>query len=282
MLIGNKYKLIERIGKGNFGSIYKAQNIRTNELVAIKVESIARETKLLKRESQILQYLANTSVDNFPELKWFGLDKQNYYMVMNLLGESLSAIKEFFGELDIKETLLIGIQMVERIRMLHQHLLVHRDIKPDNFVFGLGNKKTKLYLIDFGFTRRYTNDNGIHIPFKENCSLLGTPNFVSLNVHKGYEASRRDDLESAILIMIYLHMGELSWESTNNNNTNTNNIIKAKEDIIYDRDIPELLIDLLVHIRRLTFEEQPDYDYILELMYEEIKAIDEEEQEEIN
>ena len=282
MLIGNKYKLIERIGKGNFGSIYKAQNIRTNELVAIKVESIARETKLLKRESQILQYLANTSVDNFPELKWFGLDKQNYYMVMNLLGESLSAIKEFFGELDIKETLLIGIQMVERIRTLHQHLLVHRDIKPDNFVFGLGNKKTKLYLIDFGFTRRYTNDNGIHIPFKENCSLLGTPNFVSLNVHKGYEASRRDDLESAILIMIYLHMGELSWESTNNNNTNTNNIIKAKEDIIYDRDIPELLIDLLVHIRRLTFEEQPDYDYILELMYEEIKAIDEEEQEEIN
>lgn len=276
MLIGNKYKLIERIGKGNFGSIYKAQNIRTNELVAIKVESIARETKLLKRESQILQYLANTSVDNFPELKWFGLDEQNYYMVMNLLGESLSAIKEFFGELDIKETLLIGIQMVERIRTLHQHLLVHRDIKPDNFVFGLGNKKTKLYLIDFGFTRRYTNDNGIHIPFKENCSLLGTPNFVSLNVHKGYEASRRDDLESAILIMIYLHMGELSWESTNNN------IIKAKEDIIYDRDIPELLIDLLVHIRRLTFEEQPDYDYILELMYEEIKAIDEEEQEEIN
>lgn len=273
MLIGNKYQLIERIGKGNFGSIYKAQNIRTNELVAIKVESIARETKLLKRESQILQYLANTSVDNFPELKWFGLDEQNYYMVMNLLGESLSAIKEFFGELDIKETLLIGIQMVERIRTLHQHLLVHRDIKPDNFVFGLGNKKTKLYLIDFGFTRRYTNDNGIHIPFKENCSLLGTPNFVSLNVHKGYEASRRDDLESAILIMIYLHMGELSWETVN-----TNNIIKAKEDIIYDRDIPELLIDLLVHIRRLTFEEQPDYDYILELMYEEIKAIDEEEE----
>lgn len=275
MLIGNKYQLIERIGKGNFGSIYKAQNIRTNELVAIKVESIARETKLLKRESQILQYLANLSVDGFPELKWFGLDEQNYYMVMNLLGESLSSIKEFFGELDIKETLLIGIQMIERIRILHQHLLVHRDIKPDNFVFGLGNKKTKLYLIDFGFTRRYTNDNGIHIPFKENCSLLGTPNFVSLNVHKGCEASRRDDLESAVLIMIYLHMGELSWETVNTN------IIKAKEDIIYDRDIPELLIDLLVHIRRLTFEEQPDYDYILELMYEEIKAIDEEEQKEL-
>ena len=262
MLIGNKYQLIERIGKGNFGSIYKAQNIRTNELVAIKVESISRETKLLKRESQILQYIGNE--DGFPELKWFGLDERNYYMVMNLLGESLLKVKEYFGQLDMKETLLIGIQMIERIRTLHQNLLVHRDIKPDNFVFGLENKKTKLYLIDFGFTRRYTNDNGIHIPMRTNCSLLGTPNFVSLNVHKGYEASRRDDLESAILIMIYLHMGELSWESNNIDASVTNTIIKAKEDIIYDRDIPELLIDLLVHIRRLTFEEEPDYNFILE------------------
>ena len=277
MLIGNKYQLIERIGKGNFGSIYKAQNIRTNELVAIKVESIARETKLLKRESQILQYLAN--YDGFPELKWFGLDERNYYMVMNLLGESLLKVKEYFGQLDMKETLLIGIQMIERIRTLHQNLLVHRDIKPDNFVFGIENKKTKLYLIDFGFTRRYTNDNGIHIPMRTNCSLLGTPNFVSLNVHKGYEASRRDDLESAILIMIYLHMGELSWESINvinASNNNTNTIIKAKEDIIYDRDIPELLIDLLVHIRRLTFEEEPDYAFILETIYDEINSEEEE------
>jgi len=277
MLIGNKYQLIERIGKGNFGSIYKAQNIRTNELVAIKVESIARETKLLKRESQILQYLAN--YDGFPELKWFGLDERNYYMVMNLLGESLLKVKEYFGQLDMKETLLIGIQMIERIRTLHQNLLVHRDIKPDNFVFGIENKKTKLYLIDFGFTRRYTNDNGIHIPMRTDCSLLGTPNFVSLNVHRGYEASRRDDLESAILIMIYLHMGELSWETSNTSNNinagNTNTIIKAKEDIIYDRDIPELLIDLLVHIRRLTFEEEPDYAFILETIYDEIKEEEE-------
>jgi casein kinase 1 len=272
MLIGNKYKLIDRIGKGNFGSIYKAQNVRTNELVAIKVESIARETKLLKRESQILQYLAGN--DGFPDLKWFGLDERNYYMVMNLLGESLAAVKEHFNTLGIKETLLIGIQMIERIKILHEKLLVHRDIKPDNFIFGINNNKTKLFLIDFGFARRYTNDNGIHIPLRENCSLLGTPNFVSLNVHKGFEASRRDDLESAILIMIQLYMGDLPWENNDNNDNNdNNNIIKAKEEIIYDRDIPEILIDLLVHVRRLTFEEEPDYDFILESMYEEIEEI---------
>lgn len=273
MIIGNKYKIIERIGKGNFGSIYKAQNIRTDELVAIKVESISRETKLLKRESQILQYLTPVNDNCFPELKWFGLDERNYYMAMNLLGDSLATVKEHFDTLGIKETLLIGIQMIERIRTLHQKLLVHRDIKPDNFVFGLGNNKTNLYLIDFGFTRRITNDNGIHISFKDNCSLLGTPNFVSLNVHKGYEASRRDDLESAIIILIYLYMGELPW--LNISTENNTNMIKAKEEIIYDREIPELLIDLLVHVRRLTFEEEPDYDFILESIYEEIESLSE-------
>ena len=273
MIIGNKYKLIDRIGKGNFGSIYKAQNVRTNELVAIKVESIARETKLLKRESQILQYIGNT--DGFPELKWFGLDERNYYMVMNLLGESLATVKEHFTILGIKETLLIGIQMIERVKTLHQKLLVHRDIKPDNFIFGQNNNKTKLYLIDFGFTRRYTNDNEIHIPIRENCSLLGTPNFVSLSVHKGCEASRRDDLESVVLIMIYLNTGSLPW--LEENNLTKEQIIKAKEDIIYERDIPELLIDLLVHVRRLTFEEEPDYEYMLDVMYEELEDLLEEE-----
>ncbi len=270
MIIGSKYKLINRIGKGSFGSIYKAQNIRTNEFVAIKVESIARETKLLKRESQILQYLIGN--DGFPELKWFGLDERNYYMVMNLLGESLATVKEHFNTLGIKETLLIGIQMIERVKTLHQKLLVHRDIKPDNFIFGLNNNKTKLYLIDFGFTRRYTNDNSIHIEMRENCSLLGTPNFVSLNVHKGYEASRRDDLESVIIIMIYLYMGTLPW--LEENNLTKEEMIKAKEEIIYDRDIPELLIDLLVHVRRLTFEEEPDYDFMLESIIEEIEEIE--------
>ena len=58
-LIGNKYILLEQIGEGSFGSIYKGENIRTKEKVAIKIESIKDETKLLKNESSIYQYLLN-------------------------------------------------------------------------------------------------------------------------------------------------------------------------------------------------------------------------------
>ena len=50
-------------------------------------------------------------------------------------------------------------------------------------------------------------------------------------------------------------------------------VIYKKEDIIYDRDIPELLRELLVHVRRLTFEEEPDYDFILDTIYEELDEL---------
>ena len=90
-LINNKYKIIEQIGSGSFGSIFKGENVRTKEKVAIKVEPIKNDTKLLKNESTIYQYLG--SKHGFPVVKWFGKDTNNYYMVINLLGKSLEQLK---------------------------------------------------------------------------------------------------------------------------------------------------------------------------------------------
>jgi serine/threonine protein kinase len=81
-LINKKYRIIEKIGEGSFGLIYKGENIRTRELVAIKVEPIEKDMKLLKNESVIYQYLNN--VEGVPFVKWFGKDEKNYYMVINL------------------------------------------------------------------------------------------------------------------------------------------------------------------------------------------------------
>jgi hypothetical protein len=88
VIISNKYKLIEKIGSGAFGDIYKGENIRTKESVAIKVEPLSNETKLLKNETKIYQYLGNTQ--GIPQVKWFGVDEHNNYMAMKLLGSSLT------------------------------------------------------------------------------------------------------------------------------------------------------------------------------------------------
>ena len=76
----DKYTKLEKIGSGSFGSIYKGENIRTKELVAIKVEPIINNTKLLKNESTIYQYLG--SKQGIPNVKWFGKDDHNFYMVI--------------------------------------------------------------------------------------------------------------------------------------------------------------------------------------------------------
>jgi serine/threonine protein kinase len=86
-IINKKYKLLNRLGSGSFGSIYKGQNLRTKEYVAIKVEPINENLKLLKNESNIYQYL--NDCEYIPKVKWFGKDDKNYYMVIELLNKSL-------------------------------------------------------------------------------------------------------------------------------------------------------------------------------------------------
>ena len=114
-IINKKYTLLEKIGEGSFGSIYRGQNIRTREYVAIKVEPIKNETRLLKNESIIYQYLNSTP--GVPSIKWFGKDNINYYMVLNLLGDSLQILLNSKKAFSLKLVLQIGLQIISILQM---------------------------------------------------------------------------------------------------------------------------------------------------------------------
>ena len=254
-MLANKYKLLEKLSQGSFGKIFKAENIRTGEIVAIKTEIKSKEQKSLKMEAKIYQYLANT--DGIPQLKWFGATDNVNYLVTNLLEHSITALVKKYGRLSIKTVLLLGIQMIERLETLHNHYLIHRDIKPDNFMINISDKTNKIYLIDFGFCKRYNHD-GNHIEFKMNKTLIGTPNYVSLNVHKGCEPSRRDDIESCLYVMIYMLFGK--FFSTD---TNILKILVLKKEQL--TNIPRFLTVSINYVRTLKFEEEPDYKYIIKI-----------------
>ena len=267
MIIGNKYLLIRKIGIGSFGVVYKGKNIRTNELVAIKVEPNNCKTKILKNEAKIYQFLGNEV--GFPQIKWFSVDSNNSYLVLDLLGESLSDYKKRTNNISYNSIIEIAFQMINIIELLHNKDLIHRDLKPDNFLFN-NNNNNNLCLIDFGFCKKYTDSQGNHIINKPTSSLIGTPLFVSLFVHKKGQPSRRDDLESILYIILYL-MNKLEWVNVNVNvnlnllekNETTNDvIIKMKEDIIFSTKLPLNIINLIIYCRNLKFDECPNYKFI--------------------
>jgi serine/threonine protein kinase len=268
-MLSNKYKLIQKINQGSFGSIYKAENVRTKELVAIKFESKTSKIKSLKNEAKIYQYLGK--LDGFPELKWFGANDKTTYLVIELLGKSLSDIITYYKALSLKTVLVYGIQIIKRIQVLHEKLLLHRDIKPSNFVFGLGTSGlgtsyglNKLHLVDFGFSKRY-DFNGIHIEEKNIKHIVGSINFVSLNVHNLIEPSRRDDIESCIYIILTMLFGKLEWFDK----TDINEIYYLKTNIVNLEEVPSFIKIILYYVRSMTFDEKPDYEYIINLMVNE-------------
>jgi serine/threonine protein kinase len=261
-MIANKYDLVEKIGSGAFGSIYKGRNVRTNDQVAIKVEPLKHETNLLKNEARIYQYLKGGV--GIPQVKWFGVDDANNYMVINLLGESLQSHINTYGPFSLLDSISIGAQMVERIEYVHGCGLIHRDIKPDNFLFGLNDQREKLYLIDFGFCKKC---NPPQTPPKKMTSILGTPNYISINVHDLVEPNKHDDLESILYTMLYLYYGKLPWDMPKI----TNDEIKAmKLDILYGVNsvsIPKIFIqmaNLLLDYREKSTN--TNYKIILELL----------------
>jgi serine/threonine protein kinase len=265
-LINNKYILLNEIGRGSFGSIYKAKNIRTNEFVAIKRENIDDNLKLLKNESKIYQYLNGCKC--VPNVKWYGKQDTYYYMVINLLGNSLQELIHKMKSFSLNLVLKIGIKIINILKVIHDKGLIHRDIKPDNFLFGI-NDLNHLYLIDFGFCKSYLDENNCHIKFKPTNGLIGSKNYASIMSHNRKELSRRDDLESLGYMLIYFYLGELPWK----NEIIENKIMEQKFQILNNHTYPQVLLDFFKLVRSLEFEEEPNYYLIIENFRREIEIM---------
>jgi casein kinase I family protein HRR25 len=264
-LINKKYRIIEKLGEGSFGLIYKGENVRTRELVAIKVEPIEKDMKLLKNESVIYQYLNN--VQGVPFVKWFGKDEKNYYMVINLLGESLQSVKNN-ATFSLTSVLQIGIQVIILLKTIHDKGLVHRDIKPDNFLLGLNNERKRIYIIDFGLCKSYMN-NDQHNPIKKSNNLIGSLTYASINAHNCIELSRRDDMESLGYMLAFFYLGTLPWQELVLENIE---IIKNLKQNITNK-LPPVLENYIKYVRSLEYEEKPNYFLIIDNFKRELEIL---------
>lgn len=133
---------------------------------------------------------------------------------MDLLGPSLENLFSLCEKkFSLKTSVLLGLQMIDLIKYVHSKGILHRDVKPDNFLIGTKKKASRVFIIDFGLAKRYKTKQGQHIPYRDNKNLTGTARYASINTHLGIEQGRRDDLESMVYVLIYFLRGNLPWQN---------------------------------------------------------------------
>jgi serine/threonine protein kinase len=209
-IIQHKYKIIKKIGEGNFGSVYRGIKITTNDPVAIKFEHANTPVKILKHETTILNYLYSHGSRYTPIVYWYGIYKTYTCLIMPLYQYPLDTY--FYQVCKGSQPHLnkLMAQCIDILETIHTHYVVHRDIKPQNFMIG---NDGQLYLIDFGFSTFFVDEHNQHI--KNDCikeNIVGTAKYVSYFVHSGHEHVRRDDLIGIGYMYIYLiTSGKLPW-----------------------------------------------------------------------
>ena len=133
-------------------------------------------------------------------------------LIMQLLGKSLDVVfEDCHSAIDVGTVMKIGITIISHLENIHRTGIIHRDIKPNNFMFGLDDKTSHLYVMDFGLSKKW-HVSGDHIEYKGDRSMIGTARYASLNIHQGIEPSRRDDMESVGYMLVYLIKGSLPWQ----------------------------------------------------------------------
>ena len=271
IILMNKYHCISKLGNGAFSSVYKA--IYNKEEYAIKIENKKKCANLLENESAIMHYLRGT---NIPYVKLYTSTEDYNILVMELLGKSLGYYQTELNIFSLKTICMLGEQIIYILEFIHEHHIIHRDIKPDNFCMGLTNSKY-VYLVDFGLARKYRSSSTlIHYPLNKKKKLIGTPRYASINALKGLEQSRRDDLESLSYILIFLLKGELPWQHTNaKTKEERNQKILDKKMVITSAELCEGLPiefeEFIEYIKNLEYTQKPDYDFLRNLLMSVMK-----------
>ncbi|KAL0946648.1 hypothetical protein HGRIS_012842 [Hohenbuehelia grisea] len=277
-LVGIHYRVGKKIGEGSFGVIFEGTNLLNSQTVAIKFEPRKAEAPQLRDECRSYRILAGCV--GIPQIYHFGQEGLHNILVIDLLGPSMEDLFDMCGrKFNIKTVCMAAKQMLSRVQTIHEKNLIYRDIKPDNFLIGRPGTKgaNVVHVVDFGMAKQYRDPKTKqHIPYRERKSLSGTARYMSINTHLGREQSRRDDLEALGHVFMYFLRGSLPWQGLKAaTNKQKYEKIGEKKQTTPIKELcegfPEEFSIYLNYVRKLGFEETPDYDFLRELFSKVIK-----------
>jgi casein kinase 1 len=267
-VISNKYIVDSILGYGKFGVVYDGRKVSSpEEHVAIKVEQSDNKFKVLRHEVTVLNYLFYNDVKYIPRIYWFGQHLNHTCLVMTHFSCSLQDYILRKGTLDHRKLSSMIIKCIDILESIHKCHILHRDVKPHNFMIKDGD----LYMIDFGLSNVFVDDNGEYI---EKRDFVGSPKYISYYTHCLEPMSRRDDLLSLGYMYMFMHTGKLPWENTNIESShpdisalNPNNVFRKNEK---SWDKLNTILDgaikmYMKYCYELKYNDEPNYHILMEL-----------------
>lgn len=264
----SKYKTIKKLGEGSFGKIFKAEY--NDEYYALKFENRAKGQSLLETEATIMSYLKGP---NIPFVRSYGYSGNYNILVMELLGKSLEDLMSIKKQFTVKTVCHLAFQMITILEYIHTKHIIHRDIKPDNFLMGNASKNAVLYLLDFGLAKKYRSSTTLEqYPMVNKKKLTGTARYASINALAGLEQARRDDMEAVGYVLMYFLRGVLPWQGLKikSKEDRYKKILEKKKATTTDElcsGFPIEFKEYVDYTRKMNYTEEPAYEQLRNKFY---------------
>jgi tetratricopeptide (TPR) repeat protein len=251
-VLNGKYRILEEVGSGSMGRVYKAEHVSLKKPIAIKVlhEDLTVNEETVRRFQG--EGIAAGKFNHPSAIQIFDFDKDdagNWFLAMEFVeGRSLKDYLNEKGALSADGAVSLVIQVLDALSEAHRHDVIHRDLKPDNImVVGTGSGELLVKVLDFGLSKLVDTQAGSTM-MTQTGRILGTPRYMAPEQWQGSDVDHRIDIYAAGLVLYELVTGE----SPNSGSTIQDAMVQSSSDPVpslllpkFDLKVPEGLEDIV-------------------------------------
>lgn len=256
----NRYTLQKELSISGLAKVYQVQDEKSHHLYALKL--FPSSSPGFNTELDVYSSLQSSS--QFCSIHSSGQSDSGNFLIMTLLKESA---EKFIKNSDnyLSTILNLAHQLILRLEILHNSSFVHRKICPSNLMIDSSKNNPNLILIDFSTSKRFRDPvSKLHHKYSEGREFSSCIRFSSVNVHRGIDYSRRDDIESWAYLSIFWLNQKLPWDLEANHDL-PKKVLLIKSKIVPEKlceGLPPDFIQIIKYIKTLRYDEKPDYEYL--------------------
>jgi tRNA A-37 threonylcarbamoyl transferase component Bud32/flagellar motility protein MotE (MotC chaperone) len=253
-VLNRRYRLLERLGEGSMGSVWKAQDTFLERTVAVKelicdrygAEPVMVRRERVRREALAMAKVEHPAIVTIHDLIYVGSSKDPWIVMAYMRGRPLASIIRQDPPLGAQKVASIGLAVLAGLRACHESSVYHRDVKPANIVVGPDGS---VHLVDFGIARILGEDT-----LTAESKVLGTLEFLAPELLNGRSAGAATDLWALGVTLYYALTGKAPFRAETEGAT-----IAA----IFSRNPPEprgggAVADVVLQMLRKRPQDRPD------------------------